>query len=106
MSTILSLKGVEAVLERKIAARRFGLNESRIGDLVVLPDKHTVFGDLPEESEELSPNYRSHGSLYEMEIPLLLYNYEGPTPRYRDINYNLDLTRQLFFQVEKEQKSR
>lgn len=96
VETILSLEGVEAVLDRETAARRFGLMESRIGDLVVLPDKHTVFGDLPEESEQLASNYRSHGSLYEMEIPLLLYNDQGPTPRYRDINYNLDLTRQLF----------
>lgn len=97
VATLLSLKGVEAVLDRKTAARRFGLMESRIGDLVVLPDRHTVFGDLPEESETLASDYRSHGSLYEMEIPLLLYNYHGPTPRYRDINYNLDVTRQLFF---------
>lgn len=96
VSKILSLEGVEAVLDRKTAARRFGLMESRIGDLVVLPDKYTVFGDLPEESEILASDYRSHGSLYEMEIPLLLYNDHGEAPRYRDINYNLDLTRHLF----------
>ncbi len=99
VSTLLSLEGVEAVIERQTAARRFGLMESRIGDLVVLPDKDTVFGDLPEESTTLASNYRSHGSLYEMEIPLLLYNYKGITPRYRDINYNLDITRHLFGQT-------
>jgi phosphonoacetate hydrolase len=96
VSIILSLEGVEAVLDRKTAARRFGLMESRIGDLVILPDKDTVFGDLAEEREELAAIYRSHGSLYEMEIPLLLYNDQGPPPRYRDINYNLDLSKQLF----------
>ena len=94
--TLGSLAGVEAIMDRKTAARRFSLMESRIGDLVVLPDKHTVFGDLAQEYEELAPGYRSHGSLYEMDIPLLLFNYPGATPRYQDINYNIDLSRFLF----------
>jgi phosphonoacetate hydrolase len=94
-STIASLDGVETVMGRETAARRFGLMAPRIGDLVVLPGIDTVFGDLPEECETLAPGYRSHGSLYEMDIPLLLFNGSAPPPRYRDINYNLDLTRYL-----------
>ena len=31
-----------------------------------------------------------------MEIPLLVYNADKAGPRYRDINYNLDITRYLF----------
>ncbi|MBE0584626.1 MAG: alkaline phosphatase family protein [Desulfofustis sp.] len=95
-TTISSLKGVEAVLDRKTAAHRFSLMPSRIGDLVVLPDRDTVFGDLPEESEKLPADYRSHGSLHDMRIPLLLYNCAGEPPRYQDINYNVDVTRFLF----------
>lgn len=94
--TLLSLDGVEQVLDRKTASQTYGLMESRIGDLVVFPDIETVFGDLEHEFEELGPNYRSHGSLYELEIPLLLHNVKGEPPRMRDLNYNLDLTRFLF----------
>jgi phosphonoacetate hydrolase len=96
VAAIQTLDGVEAVLDKKTAARKFSLMESRIGDLVVLPDKDTVFGDLPQESEELPADYRSHGSLHEMRIPLLLYNYNGEAPRFKDINYNIDVTRFLF----------
>lgn len=98
-STLLSLTGVETVLEKEEAAERYNLMESRIGDLIVLPDIDTVFGDLPQESEELASDYRSHGSLYEMQIPLLIYNYSGIAPRYKDINHNIDVSRFLFDQV-------
>jgi phosphonoacetate hydrolase len=95
VETITQLQGVETVLDARTAAQRFSLMESRIGDLIVLPDRETVFGDLNEESIMLPPDYRSHGSLYEMEIPLLLFNGKNPYPPYRDINYNLDVTRLL-----------
>lgn len=93
---ISGLNGVEAVMDRQSAAKRFSLMASRIGDLVVLPDINTVFGDLVQEHEFLAPEYRSHGSLHEMNIPLLLYNYGDENPVYKDLNYNLDLTRFLF----------
>jgi phosphonoacetate hydrolase len=93
---IKTLDGVEDVLGRQTAATRFKLMASRIGDLVVLPDIDTVFGDLPTESEQLDPTYRSHGSLYEMDIPLLLFNPKGAYPKSEEIQYNIDLTRLLF----------
>lgn len=99
IDTIMGLAGVDAVLDAEIAAHRFSLAASRIGDLVVLPDRDTVFGDLPEESAELPAAYRSHGSLYEMAVPLLLFNAGDRMPRYRDLNYNLDLTRYLLDDV-------
>jgi phosphonoacetate hydrolase len=69
---------------------------SRIGDLVVLPDIDTVFGDLPTESEQFDQAYRSHGSLHEMDIPLLLFNSKGAYPDPEEIQHNIDLTRLLF----------
>jgi phosphonoacetate hydrolase len=96
LDIIMRLAGVEMVLDASEAARRFSLMPGRVGDLVVIPDRDTVFGDMPEEYKELPAEYRSHGSLYEMDIPLLLYNFQGPAPRYRQINYNLDLTRHLY----------
>lgn len=96
VDTIMSLEGVEEVLDADEAAHRYSLMPSRVGDLVVIPDQHTVFGDPEEECKLLPPEYRSHGSLYDMNIPLLLFNYGDIKPRYQDINYNIDLTRILF----------
>ena len=95
VKTLQGLAGIETVLDGGMAADKFSLMSSRIGDLVVIPDIDTVFGDLEDESIALPPEYRSHGSLYEMEIPLLIYNRDGIYPKYRELNYNLDLTRYL-----------
>ena len=43
---LTGLEGVEAVLTRSEAAKRYHLMASRIGDLVVLGDRDTVFGEL------------------------------------------------------------
>ena len=89
------LKGVEKVLTREEAVATYHLKADRIGDLVVLGDANTVFGDLDSESESLPEEYRSHGSEYESSVPLFLYNAKGaPSKDY--FNYNFDLTRWLF----------
>jgi phosphonoacetate hydrolase len=95
-AVIRGLKGIEAVLPRHEAARRFHLMPSRIGELVVLGDKETVFGELDTESEELGANYRTHGSLHESEVPLVIYNAGGEVPKADEIRNNFDLTRNLF----------
>ena len=64
--------GVDAALSREEAAARFHLPEDRIGDVVVLGDADTVFGD-PNEVE-LPAGLRSHGSTHETTIPILGYN--------------------------------
>lgn len=89
--TILCLKGVEAVLTRAQAAKRFGLMPERIGDLMVLADKTTVFGYLENaESEQLDAHYRSHGSGYEAHVPLFVYNAKNaPGAAYFKYNYLL-----------------
>jgi hypothetical protein len=46
--------------------------------------------------EALSDTYRAQGSMHEMELPLIIYNYENPLPRQEFFNNNLDLTRFLF----------
>jgi phosphonoacetate hydrolase len=87
-SVLRGLPGVETVLPRSEAAQMFHLHPGRIGDLAVLGDASTVFGDLPEgqESEILPPEYRSHGSQHETSVPLIAWNndehpYPG-TPKY------------------------
>jgi phosphonoacetate hydrolase len=67
----------------------------RIGDLVVMADRDTVFGDLAGSNEALAVGYRSHGSLYEQDIPLILYGYDGTLPLSEEMQMNFDLTRWL-----------
>ncbi|TSA48373.1 MAG: nucleotide pyrophosphatase [Deltaproteobacteria bacterium] len=89
------LVGVEDVLSRQEAADRFHLMPERIGDLVVLADRSTVFGDLDAPVEDLGPGYRNHGSLHEEEIPLILYGADGIVPSSETFAMNFDLTRWL-----------
>jgi phosphonoacetate hydrolase len=95
-ATLTALPGIEAVLTRDDAARRFRLHPDRIGDLVVLGDVSTVFGDLPPgaESEVLPADYRSHGSLHERRVPLVTYNNQT-LPSATAPRYNKDLLRPL-----------
>jgi phosphonoacetate hydrolase len=92
---IMSLEGVENVLDRETAAHLYSLVPDRIGDMVVIPDVNTVFGDLETEKVVLPDNYRSHGSLYELNIPLLLFNFNNRKFRHKEINYNIDVTKQI-----------
>lgn len=87
--TILSLKGIDAVLTRDEAVSKFGLMPERIGDLMVLGDKNTVFGSLENaESEKLDEHYRSHGSSYEAHVPIFVYNAKNaPAADYFKFNY-------------------
>jgi phosphonoacetate hydrolase len=90
------LEGVEAVITRQEAARRFHLMPERIGELIVLGDKDTVFGDLEADFEALPLTLRTHGSLHETEIPMIIYNASGTLPPSDRLRYNFDMTRDLF----------
>jgi phosphonoacetate hydrolase len=93
-----NLKGVEAVLTREEAAKRFHLMPERIGELVVLGDRDTVFGETEGETEleHLPTIFRTHGSLHEAVVPLIIYNASGTLPPADTVRANLDLTRTLY----------
>jgi phosphonoacetate hydrolase len=93
---IRNLEGIENVLTRDEAARAFGLMPERIGELVVLGDKDTVFGELAGDSEVLEVGYRSHGSLHESDVPLVVYNYRGALPPRAAFTRNADAASFLF----------
>ena len=71
---IAALRGVEAVLDRSAAATAFELPADRIGDLVVLADKHTVLGKSAAEHDlsQLHEKLRSHGGLHEQTVPVIV----------------------------------
>ena len=86
------LPGIEQVLTRHEAAGRFRSMPSRIGELVVLGDRDTVFGGLDTESETLPAEYRSHGGFSEAQVPLVIFNAaEVPNASY--FQSNMDLAR-------------
>jgi phosphonoacetate hydrolase len=93
---LLKLKGVDGVLTRAEAAQKYHLMANRIGDLMVLGDKETVFGYLESGAyEKLPDNYRSHGSAYEAHVPLFVYNAKN-APAQSYFNYNFKLAAWLF----------
>ena len=91
-----SVDGVEEILTRDEACAKFHLAPEHMGDLIVHADKDSMFGDLDVEFEELKPEYRNHGSLYEMEVPLLVHNYSGELPPREHFAANKDLTSFLY----------
>lgn len=64
-------EGVELILSKEKAASRFRLPSTRIGDLLVLADQEHTFG-VDEKSVYTDVTLRSHGSLHERKVPLLL----------------------------------
>lgn len=85
------IPGIDTILSRQDAARTYHLHPDRIGDLMLLADVQTVFGDLPDACVEVQ--VRSHGSLYEQAVPII-----GCGPRLADARplYNKDLMNALF----------
>src|SRR5262249_25332636 len=66
--------GIEQVLTRDEAAARFSLPPDRIGDLVVLGDRHTVLGKRRDEHDlsAVQRGLRSHGGLHEQPVPVIV----------------------------------
>ncbi len=88
-------EGVERVLTRVEAAGEFGLMASRLGDLVVIGDRDTVFGNLDTAMEVLPKGFRTHGSLHEMNVPVVVHNAPG-APGVDYFQRNLDLARWMY----------
>jgi phosphonoacetate hydrolase len=94
-AALRSLAGVERVMTRAEAAAELHLMPARIGDLVVLGDKETVFGNLEVEMERMPAEYRTHGSLHELDVPIVIHNAHG-VPAADYFRNNLDLARWLY----------
>jgi len=88
--------GIEELLTREEAARKYMLNPHRIGDLWLTAVKDVVFGHSQEEREQLAHDYRSHGSAHELDIPGFIYRYAGNLPDPSEVSTNLDLCKFLY----------
>jgi phosphonoacetate hydrolase len=71
---IAALRGIELVLTREEAARRFELPADRIGDLVVISVRSVAIGSAAARHDlaGLDAPLRSHGGLSEQPVPLVM----------------------------------
>jgi phosphonoacetate hydrolase len=81
---------MEAVLDRKEACRRFELPEDRIGDVVVVSERHTVLGTSAARHDlsGLDAPLRSHGGLSEQRVPVVLNRRTRREPGARVRNFD------------------
>ncbi len=93
---IKSLEGVDEVYDSKYIADKYKTSIHHIGDLVVEGDKNTMFGEADEEYETLDEGYRAHGSLHEMELPMIMYNTNLEIDKFNELTHNKDLTIHLW----------
>ena len=70
---VAALPGIELVLKKDEAARRFELPADRIGDLVVVSTRHVVIGSSRSRHDlsGLTEPLRSHGGISEQKVPLV-----------------------------------
>lgn len=91
LARLRELPGVEAVLTRDDAARRFELPADRIGDIVVVSERSVVLGTgrARHDLTQLEVPLRSHGGLSEQRVPLIVNRpVEGLDPLRRWRNFD------------------
>lgn len=90
-----SQSAVEKILPAKEAAKMYHLPEEEIGDYVAFAAKGCAFGEV--EGHRLhTDKVRTHGSLYEREVPLIAIGSAKPESEYiysKDIVRHLDLAK-------------
>jgi phosphonoacetate hydrolase len=71
---LAAMPGIEVVLERAAACARFELPPDRMGDVVIVSDRHTVLGTSVSRHDlsGLDAPLRSHGGISEQRVPLML----------------------------------
>lgn len=83
---------IEQVLEKEEAAEIYHLPVEQIGDYVLLTEKDSAFGEH-ERDVLYTEASRTHGSLYEREVPLIAIN---PEKKESDYTYSKDIAAYLF----------
>jgi phosphonoacetate hydrolase len=88
---LAAVAGVETVLDRREACRRFELPEDRIGDLVVVSARHKVLGTslARHDLSGLKEPLRSHGGISEQKVPLIVNRKTDLPPDARLRNFDI-----------------
>ena len=83
---------IEQVLTKEEAAEKYHLPVAQIGDYVLLTGKDSAFGECGQAVLHTDES-RTHGSVYEREIPLIAFNPQRPA---EDYEYSKDIVAHLF----------
>ena len=97
LDTLRNLEGVEDAVAGEEAAARFHLMPERVGDIFVLADPATVFGDPSEVT--MPPGLRSHGSAHETTVPIIGCGPGLDASMAARFRQNLDVGRYIFEDV-------
>jgi phosphonoacetate hydrolase len=81
LDRLWDIDGIEMACARDIACQQFALPPDRIGDIVVISERHKVLGTSPERHDlsGLDEPLRSHGGLSEQRVPVIA-NRRAGTP--------------------------
>jgi phosphonoacetate hydrolase len=87
---IAAIPGIDLVLTRDEACRRFELPPDRVGDLVIVSERLTVIGTKKEKHDlsGLDAPLRSHGGVSEQQVPLIANRPTGELPARRWRNFD------------------
>jgi len=90
MAKLRATEGIEAALSRDEAAARFELPAERLGDIVVVSNRHKVLGTSAARHDlsGLTEPLRSHGGVSEQGVPLISNRklVSGPTQHWRNFD--------------------
>jgi phosphonoacetate hydrolase len=91
VARLASRPGLELVVERGEGCRRFELPEDRMGDLIVIGERHVVLGTSAARHDlsGLDAPLRSHGGLSEQRVPIVLNRPTRLTPDARLRNFDV-----------------
>lgn len=81
LNKLWDVDGIEMACAKDIACQQFALPPDRIGDIVVISEKHKALGTSPERHDlsGLDEPLRSHGGLSEQRVPMIA-NCRASTP--------------------------
>jgi len=90
MAKLRATEGIESALSREDAAARYELPTDRLGDIVVVSNRHKVLGTSASRHDlsGLTEPLRSHGGVSEQGVPLICNRAlaAGPTHRWRNFD--------------------
>ena len=91
LSRLRALPGIEAALSREEGCERFELPPDRMGDVIVVSEKHKVLGTSVERHDlsGLNEPLRSHGGLSEQKVPFVLNRPVDVAPGARLRNFDI-----------------
>lgn len=94
--TLIETEGIEEILRGDEATDVYHLPRERIGELLINGKQEYVFGCFKDGCDVKEVDIRSHGSLHERSVPLIIYGAEPPQ---RKIVENKGLTSHILPQL-------